>query len=117
MFPVFSGGLLPPRTPWGRHAACRLGQITFAANNHKVQRMGEDGKLHTVTLRDSQDAPKKKHDANEKVGRSASKAADVKTAKQSKKVVRPLDVHCQEPSRKKRFTEARHRAAKAEALQ
>ena len=41
----------------------------------------------------------------------------MKTAKHSKKVVRPLDVHCQEPPRKKRFAEARHRAEQAEALQ
>lgn len=39
---------------------CNLGLITFVAYNHKVERLGEDGKMHTATLRDSQDAPKKK---------------------------------------------------------
>jgi hypothetical protein len=98
-----------------RHAACCLGQVTFAANNHKADRVGDDGKLHTVTLRDSQDAPKKKHTANEKVVKSASKAVAAKTAKQAKKAVRPLDLQCQDPPSKKRLTEARYRAERAEA--
>jgi hypothetical protein len=98
-----------------RHAACCLGQVTFAANNHKVERVGDDGELHTVTLRDSQDVPKKKHIASEKVGKSAPKAVAEKTVKQAKKAARHLDLHCQAPPSKKRLTEARYRAERAEA--
>ena len=36
------------------HAACLLGQVTFAANNHKAQQLDEKGNMVTVTLRDSQ---------------------------------------------------------------
>jgi len=103
-----------------RHAACGLGQVTFAANNHKAERVGEDGKLHTVTFRDSQEAPKKLQQvsSSEKLAKRASKAVAAKTAKQAKKAVRPLDIHrlhCQEPPSKKRLTEAHYRAERAEA--
>jgi hypothetical protein len=98
-----------------RHAACRLGQITFAANNHKVERRGDDGKLQTMTLRDSQDAPKKKHTAKDKAVQGAPEAAAAKTVKQAKKVARPLDLRRREPPSKKRLAEARYRAERAEA--
>ena len=52
------------------------------------------------------------------MAKSASKAVAAKTAKQAKKAVRPLDIHrlhCQEPPSKKRLTEARYRAERAEA--
>ena len=35
------------------HAACRLGQVTHAANNDRVQTLGEDGKILIETSRDS----------------------------------------------------------------
>jgi hypothetical protein len=98
-----------------RHAACNLGQITFAANNHKAERMGEDGKLHTVTLRDSQDAPKKKHTAGAEAVKAETKAVAARAVKRARKDTRPLDLSCQAPPSKKRLTEARYRAARAEA--
>ena len=97
-----------------RHAACNLGQITFAANNHRVERLGEDGKMHTETLRDSQDAPKKKHAANAEAVSTVPKTVVVKAVKR-KKAMKPLDLRCPAPPCKKRLTEARYRAARAEA--
>jgi hypothetical protein len=97
-----------------RHAACNLGQITFAANNHKVERLGEDGKMHTATLRDSQDAHKKKHAANAEAVSTVPKTVAVKAVKR-KKATRPLDLRCPTPPCKKRLTEARYHAARAEA--
>ena len=102
-----------------RHAACCLGQVTFAANNHKVERVGEDGKMHSAILRDSQEAPAKKHACQDKAAKSAksaTKAVDVETAKQARKVVRPLEPHRQAAPSKKRRTEARYRAERAEAV-
>ena len=98
-----------------RHAACCLGQITLAANNHKAERIGEDGNMHTVTLRDSQDAPKKKHSPKDKVAKGAVTAAAAKTTKQATKAVLTLETHRQAPPSKKRLTEARYRAERAEA--
>ena len=98
-----------------RHAACCLGQITFAANNHKAERIGEDGNMHTVTLRDSQDAPKKKHSPKDKVAKGAVTAAAAKTTKQATKAVLTLETHRQAPPSKKRLTEARYRAERGEA--
>jgi len=40
------------------HAACCLGIVTHAANNHKVEALGEGGKVITKLLRDSVDKPK-----------------------------------------------------------
>ena len=40
------------------HAACLLGQVTFAANNHKAQQLDEKGNMVTVTLRDSDPKPR-----------------------------------------------------------
>jgi hypothetical protein len=39
------------------HAACTLGSVTFAANNHKVEEVDEKGNTRTLTKRDSMDAP------------------------------------------------------------
>jgi hypothetical protein len=40
------------------HAACCLGIVTHAANNHKVDAIGEGGKVITKVVRDSVDEPK-----------------------------------------------------------
>ena len=40
------------------HAACFLGVVTHAANNHKTVQLTEGGNSVTVTLRDSSDRPK-----------------------------------------------------------
>ena len=40
------------------HAACCLGIVTHAANNHKVDAIGEGGKVITKVVRDSVDKPK-----------------------------------------------------------
>lgn len=42
------------------HAACTLGRVTHAANNHKVDEVDEKGNTRTVTKRDSMDAPPRK---------------------------------------------------------
>ena len=98
-----------------RHAACNLGQITFAANNHKAERMGEDGQLHIVTLRDSQDAPKKKHTDGAEAVKAETKAVAAKAVKRAREDTRLLDLSCHAPPSKKQLTEARYRAARAEA--
>jgi hypothetical protein len=124
-----------------RHAACKLGQITFAANNHTVERLGEDGKMHTETRRDSQDAPKRKPTARnteaevvacmpcpEPVAAQLSQGAvacvpsHVPVAAQithseatNKRVSRPLELKDQGPPCKKRLTAARHRAERVQA--
>ena len=36
-----------------QHAACQLGVVTHAANNHKTTVMGRDGQWRTITKRDS----------------------------------------------------------------
>ncbi len=41
------------------HAACLLGMVTFAANNHVEELVNEDGTTTRKVLRDSQDKPKK----------------------------------------------------------
>ena len=40
------------------HAACLLGQVTFAANNYKALQLDEKGNMVTVTLRDSDPKPR-----------------------------------------------------------
>ena len=42
------------------HAACNLGRITFAANNHRVDSMDEFGNTVTTICRDSRACSKKK---------------------------------------------------------
>jgi hypothetical protein len=98
-----------------RHAACNLGQITFAANNHRVERLGEDGKMHTETLRDSQDAPKRKHAANAKAAVAGTPGGAAVKAVKRKKDLKPLELKCPGPPCKKRLTEARYRSVRAEA--
>ena len=70
--------------------------------------------MHTETLRDSQDAPKKKHVANAEAVSTAPKTGVVKAVK-CKKALRPFDLRCPTPPCKKRLTKARYRAARAEA--
>jgi hypothetical protein len=95
-----------------RHAACSLGQITFAANNHVVERLGEDGKMHTVTIRDSQDAPKKKYSASVKAACPAPTPLAEKVLKQ-RSAAGPLIPRSPAPPSKKQLAAARHRAARA----
>ena len=85
------------------------------ANNHKAERMGEDGQLHIVTLRDSQDAPKKMQTAGAEVVKAEMRAGAAKAVKRTREVTRPLDFSCQTPPSKKRLTDARYRAARTEA--
>ena len=41
------------------HAACGLGQVTHAANNHTVQHVDPDGTTRTTTIRDAEPAPRR----------------------------------------------------------
>ena len=41
------------------HAACNLGQVTYASNNHRVAQTDADGKEVFVTKRDAEPAPKR----------------------------------------------------------
>ena len=103
-----------------RHAACCLGQVTFAANNHKTECVGEDGNLRTIVLRDSQEAPKRKRTLGDEAARSLHTPSDVVSRpvdQQVKKAVRPREVQRQDPPSKKRITEARYKAERAEAAQ
>ena len=70
--------------------------------------------MHMATLRDSQDAPKKKHVARDAIVSVAPNTVAAKAVKR-KKAMRPLDLRCAAPPCKKRLTEARYRAARAEA--
>jgi hypothetical protein len=78
-----AAGMQPPRAVSrlltsamhaARHAAKLLGRVTFAANNHKVQIVGEDGHSISRTVRDSVDAPRKTRVAPRP--RAAAKAKD-----------------------------------------
>ena len=66
-----------PEAKWGevvvsstkvaaKHALVSLGRVTFAATNHKVEAVGEDGVLRLKTVRDSQAAPERKPKAKKK---------------------------------------------------
>ena len=98
-----------------RHAACCLGQVTFAANHHKVERAGEDGITRTVIIRDAQEAPRKQHSPGDRAARSASKVVHEKATKQAKRAVQLFEFQRQEPPSKRRLTEARYRAERAVA--
>ena len=67
-----------------------------------------------ATLRDSQDAPKKKHTASNAAVKTVPTTVAVKAVKH-KKATRPLDLRCAAPPCKKRLTEAHYRATRAEA--
>jgi hypothetical protein len=94
------------------HAACTLGRITFAANNHKVETTGLDGVVHTVTQRDSQDAPPRRF----KPAASGKEAlpAVVRETKSKKRPLAPR-VLKDEPDRKKPCANARFKAQRAQA--
>jgi hypothetical protein len=58
------------------HAACNLGRVTFAANNHKVEKLDDKGQAVTVVSRDAEPAPRRKRPAEEegKNGKAKAKA-------------------------------------------
>ncbi len=56
-----------------RHAAKLLGRVTFCANNHTIQVVGDEGKHVNQTVRDSVDAPKHRRATHTASGRQAAK--------------------------------------------
>ena len=98
-----------------QHAACTLGRVTFAANNHRVEELGEDGQMHTATKRDSQDAPARRQGQRDgakpvaKAEPAQKKRPACSTSIANGRLLR------EEPPKKRICAEAKRRAERVEA--
>ena len=69
--------LVKSATTAALHSACLLGQVTFAANNHKVEQVNEEGCKVTIVKRDAQLAPRRRPQALKPIERRLGHGRDI----------------------------------------
>jgi hypothetical protein len=102
------------------HAACNLGRVTFAANNHKVEKLDDKGQTVLVVTRDAEQAPRRKRPTEDKSksGKAKAKAKAVPkaaaTAKAAKRVCTTAEALDKLREKKRPCGKALQTAARAE---